>query len=215
MNNNELVQYANALQKISVYWGIATLVLLGIFLALWLSEPRRLINGITFTIFFISFLGELAILIFSTANLAFVFIMGMLFLLIVGLIAVIMIFMWALLLWNAIVVWKRESHTLSNMLTLFLAIFLIGLWFANLFMAGHANFLPEWFNTLITVLPLIGTYLLVCSYNFLANAFLYQFFPKRYKANYLIVLGAGLINGDTVSRLLGNRIDAAIKFGHP
>lgn len=212
--NSALVEYANALQKSSIYWGIATIILFGIFLALWLTEPRRLINGITFTFFFIAFLVELAILIFSTANLIFVVIMGTLFLIILGVISITIIFMWALLLWNALVVWKRESHTLSNMLTLFLAIFLIGLWFANSFMAGHSKFIPDWLNVLITILPLTGSYILVCSYNFLANAFLYQFFPRRYKANYLIVLGAGLINGDTVSRLLGNRIDAAIKFAN-
>ncbi|KRN98437.1 hypothetical protein IV57_GL001170 [Companilactobacillus kimchiensis] len=204
----------DVLQKVSAYWGVATIILFGIFLYLWLKEPRRLLNGITFTIFFLSFLTELAILIFSTGNLPFVVIMGMLFLLILGVISITLIFMWVLLLWNAIVVWKRESHTLSNMLTLFLAIGLIALWFANAFMAGHAKFLPDWFNTLISGLPAIGLYLVICSYNFLANVFLYQFFPRRYQANYLIVLGAGLINGDTVSRLLGNRIDAAIKFAN-
>lgn len=209
---NGLTPYMNVMQKISAYWGIATIVFLAIFLLFWLKEPRRLLNGITFTVFFVSFLGELAVLIFSTANLKFVFIMGMLFLAIMAVIVLTLVFMWALLLWNAIIVWKRESHTLSNMLTLFLAIFLIVLWIANTFLAGHAKFLPDWFNTLIAGVPFVGMYLLICSYNFLANVLLYQFVPRRYKANYLIVLGAGLINGDTVSKLLGNRIDAAMKF---
>lgn len=212
--DNELPRYMGVMQTVSVYWGLATLAFLAIFLFMWLREPRRLINGITFTIFFVSFLGELAIMIFSTGSLPFVLIMGTLFLLIVGAITVTLIFMWLLLLWNAIIVWKRESHTISNMLTLFLAIFLIALWFVNALMAGRSQFLSNWFNTLLAGLPLIGAYLVVCSYNFLANSFLYQFFPKRYKADYLIVLGAGLINGDTISRLLGNRIDAAIKFAN-
>lgn len=211
---NGITPYINDLQRISLYWGMATIILFGIFLFMWLREPRRLINGITFTIFFISFLSEIAILIFSTNNLPFIVIMGVLFLLIVGVISVTMLFMWALLLWNALIVWKRESHTLSNMLTLFLALFLIGLWIVNSFMAGRARFLPDWFNTLISSLPVIGFYLVICSYNFLVNVFLYQFLPRRYKADYLIVLGAGLINGDTVSTLLGNRIDAAIKFAN-
>lgn len=211
---NALTPYLNVLQKISAYGGLATIVLLGIFLLLWFKEPRRLINGITFTIFFIAFLTELAVLIFSTGNLPFIVIMGVIFLMILGLIGLIMIFMWALLLWNAIVVWKRESHTFSNMLTLFLAISLIVIWFINILMANRGQILPDWLNILISSLPVIGAYLIVCSYNFLANVFLYQFVPRRYKANYLIVLGAGLINGDTVSRLLGNRIDAAIKFAN-
>lgn len=211
---NSLNPYVNVLQKISVYWGLATLIMLGIFLFLWLREPRRLINGITFSIFFFSFLAELAVLIFSTGNLPFVVVMGTLFLLIIGVIFITMISMWLLLLWNAFIVWKRESHTLSNMLTLLLGIFLVVLWFANIFLSAHAKFLPDWLNVLISGLPIVGAYLILCSYNFLVNVLLYQFFPKRYKANYLIVLGAGLINGDTVSRLLGNRIDSAIKFAN-
>ncbi|MQS75683.1 YdcF family protein [Companilactobacillus halodurans] len=211
---NGLVPYINDLQKVSLYWGLATILMLVIFLIFWLKEPRRLINGITFTIFFVSFLAELAVLIFSTANLTFVVIMGTIFLLIVGIITIILLFTWALLLWNAFVVWKKETHTISNMLTLLLAIVLIALWIFNGFVAGHSQFLPNWFNTLISGLPAIGLYLIICSYNFLINVFLYQFLPKRYKADYLIVLGAGLIGGDKVSRLLGNRIDAAIKFAH-
>lgn len=211
---NSLEPYVNVLQKISVYWGLATLIMLGIFLFLWLREPRRLINGITFSIFFFSFLAELAVLIFSTGNLPFVVVMGTLFLLIIGLIFITMISMWLLLLWNAFIVWKRESHTLSNTLTLLLGIFLVVLWFANIFLSAHAKFLPDWLDVLISGLPIVGAYLILCSYNFLVNVLLYQFFPKQYKANYLIVLGAGLINGDTVSRLLGNRIDAAIKFAN-
>ncbi|WP_368790695.1 YdcF family protein [Companilactobacillus farciminis] len=209
---NGLASYMNELQGMSIYWGIITLILFGIFLGLWLYEPRRLVNGITFTIFFISFLAELALLIFSTANLIFVTTMGILFLVIVAIIVITLAMMWLLLLWNAFIVWKRESHTLPNMLTLLLAIFLIVLWFANTFMAGHSQFLPDWFNALLGGLPIVGTYLVICSYNFLVNVLLYQFLPRRYKANYLIVLGAGLINGDQVSTLLGNRIKAAIKF---
>jgi len=178
---NGITPYMNEFRLISAYWGLVTLLLFGIFLYLWLREPRKLIHGITFTIFFIAFLGELALLIFSTGNPYFIVIMGVLFILIVVLIAITMIFMWALLLWNALIVWKRESHTLSNMLTLFLAIFLIVLWLANAFLAGHSNFLPGWFNILITGLPMIGLYLLICSYNFLANSFLYQFVPRQYK----------------------------------
>jgi len=211
---NNISPYTEVLRPIAGYWGLATIILLVIFLSLWLKEPRRLLNGITFTIFFISFLAELAILIFSTGNTPFIFIMGMLFLLIMLVILLTLAFMWLLLLWNAVIVWKRESHSLSNMLTLVLAVFLIVLWFANSFAVGHAKFLPNWLNTLLAGLPAIGVYLIVCSYNFLANVFLYQFLPRRYKADYLIVLGAGLIDGDKVSRLLGSRIETAIKFAN-
>lgn len=51
-------------------------------------------------------------------------------------------------------------------------------------------------------------------YNFLLNLVLYQIVPRRYKQDYLIVLGAGLIDGKKVSRLLGSRIDRAIAFSN-
>lgn len=199
------------LQNFSLYWGIATSVLLVIFLTSWLIEPRRLINGILFTTFFLSFLLELAVLIFSTGNQVFIIVMGTIFIILMAVLALMFTFSWALLLWNAIVVWRRESHTISNMLTLFLALFLIGLWVWNL--VQPTRYLPEWLNILLSSLPILLVYLGLCSFNFLVNVLLYQFVPYRYRTDYLVVLGAGLIDGDQVSRLLGSRIERALAFG--
>ena len=48
----------------------------------------------------------------------------------------------------------------------------------------------------------------------LLNLLLYQIYPRRYKQDYLIVLGAGLLNGDQVSKLLAARINRAIQFSN-
>ena len=190
--------------------GAVTLVFLGIFLYSWLKEPRRLINGILFTLFFGTFLVWLAVLIFNTENQIFISVMAILFIIIFGTITVVLIMGWALLLWNAAIVWKRESHTLANMLTLFLALFLIAIWAFNLL--NTSRFLPDWLNVLLGVVPTIGTYLVFCSYNYFLNTLLYQFVPRNYRQDYLIVLGAGLIDGHKVSRLLGSRIDRALVY---
>lgn len=190
--------------------GAVMLVFLGIFLYSWLKEPRRLINGLLFSAFFGVFLVWLAVLIFNTGNSIFITVMGLLFLALVGVIILILLMGWALLLWNAIIVWKRESHTLANMLTLFLALGLMAVWAFNLL--NTSRFLPQWLNTLLGVIPTIGTYMVFCSYNYLVNALLYQFVPRNYRQDYLIVLGAGLIDGHKVSRLLGSRIDRAIVY---
>lgn len=216
VNNSELISHDSqlVLRQVSLYWGLATILLLALFLFFWLKEPRRLVNGILFTVFFVAFLAELAVMIFSTGNTIFIVVMGAIFILLVLALAAVFLFAWALLLWNAWVVWRRESHTLANMLTLLLGLFLIAIWLVNLFMASHSKFLPDWVNALLSGLPMIGAYFGLCSFNFLVNLILYQFVPKRYRANYLIVLGAGLINGDQVSRLLGARIDRAIRFAN-
>lgn len=190
--------------------GAIMLVFLGIFLYSWLKEPRRLINGILFSLFFGVFLVWLAVLIFNTGNESFIMFMGLLFLALWGLLLLILIMGWALLLWNAVIVWKRESHTLANMLTLFLALFLIAIWAFNLL--NTSRFLPDWLNVLLGSIPTIGTYLVFCSYNYLLNVLLYQFVPRNYRQDYLIVLGAGLIDGHKVSRLLGSRIDRALVY---
>ena len=46
------------------------------------------------------------------------------------------------------------------------------------------------------------------------NLILYQIYPHHYKQDYLIVLGAGLLNGDQVSKLLAARINRAIQFSN-
>jgi Uncharacterized conserved protein len=89
---------------------------------------------------------------------------------------------------------------------------LISIWLINFFAADRSQFLPPWLNIFLSGLPLIGVYLSFCAFNYLISAFIYQFVPKHYKENYLIVLGAGLINGDKVSKLLGSRIDSAISY---
>ena len=55
-------------------------------------------------------------------------------------------------------------------------------------------------------------YELLALYNFLTILVLYNLWRPRHNRDYLIVLGAGLINGDKVSPLLAARIQAAVTF---
>lgn len=189
---------------------ILMFVLLAVFLYSWLKEPRRLINGIFFTLFLGALVSWLAVLVLKLNNTIMTAAAVILFVAVMLAILLVMFLGWALLLWNAVLVWKRESHTLANMLTLFLALILMGIWVINL--VGPSRFLPQWLNSLLGVIPAIGLYMSVCSYNYLLNALLYQFVPRNYRQDYLIVLGAGLIEGHKVSRLLGSRIDRAITY---
>lgn len=188
------------------------LVFLGLFLLSWLIEPRRLINGLIFTAFGLSFLIWTAILIISQHNafltssfsfIALAILFGVFFL---------VTFSWIFFLWNAYFVWKYESHSLPNLLTLIIGLFLVGLWTLN--KIGVFQKLPGWLHSLVAGATLIAFYLLFVMYNFLLNLVLYQIVPRRYKQDYLIVLGAGLIEGKKVSRLLGARIDRAIAFSN-
>lgn len=192
------------------YFSILLTIALLVFLVSWLIEPRRLINGLLFTFFLLMFAGWLTILVLSThlKTLRIVYVgLVLLFFLIIFLISA---FSWLFCLWNAYFVWKYESHTLPNLLTLILGIGLIGVWIITLL--GPAKYLPRWLNVLLACAPTIAFYLVILMYNFLVNSILYQFVPRHYNQDYLIVLGAGLINGEKVTPLLAGRINRAIQF---
>ncbi|QNQ84392.1 YdcF family protein [Lactobacillus sp. PV037] len=191
-----------------------------IFIISWLIEPRRSINAVFFTAFVLSFALWCGKLLFSQKNTFLTWSFGLIVLGMFILIFILVIFSWAFFLWNAYFVWKYESHTLPNLLTLFSGIGLMLIWI--LIRLHVFKNVPDWVNILLSGIVVLAFYLLIIMYNFLINLTLYQFVPRHYKQDYLIVLGAGLVNGKKVSRLLGARIDRAIAFsytqydkGHP
>ncbi|MBD5429436.1 YdcF family protein [Lactobacillus sp.] len=187
-------------------------VCLIIFLFCWIVDPRNSINGLLFTAFFLSFVLWFGYLIFSQHNTVMNWSFGLIAIGIFIIIFFAVIFSWVFFLWNAYFVWKHESHTLPNLLTLIIGITLVFIWIA--FQLGVFRHFPQWFDTLLDGIVAITLYLCLVMYTFLVNLILYQFIPRRYREDYLIVLGAGLINGKKVSRLLGARIDRAIAFAY-
>lgn len=205
----ELFQIFQQNRQFSVFSAIMIFLFL-VFLISWLIEPRRLINGTLFTFFVISLAIWISLLIFSTNLKTLKQVFTLIVLALVMLAAIIAIFSWVFFLWNAYFVWKYESHTLPNLLTLFLGIALIIAWVIAILSPG--KYLPDWLSTLLTAAPAIALYLVWIMYDFLVNLFLYQFIPRHYNQDYLIVLGAGLVNGETVTPLLATRINRAIQF---
>lgn len=194
------------------YYSIILTIFLLVFLISWLVEPRKLINGVFFTVFLIIFAGWITILVFSTHLKTLQIVYGLVVIAFILLIALTIAFSWLFFLWNAYFVWKYESHTLPNLLTLILGIGLILIWVITLL--GPAKYMPDWLNALLVTAPTVGFYLLLTMYNFLVNLLLYQFVPRSYHQDYLIVLGAGLINGEKVTPLLAGRINRAIQFAN-
>ena len=206
---NELFNYFQQNRSLTVT-SIILVIAAIVFLFSWLKEPRRLINGVFFTIFLLVFAGWLTVLVFSTQIKMLRMIYGGMVLLFFLSVFLLVSFAWLFCLWNAYFVWKYESHTLPNLLTLILGIILILIWVVSLL--GPAKYLPRWLNVLLTGAPIIAFYLACIMYNYLLNSLLYQFYPRHYHQDYLIVLGAGLINGKRVTPLLASRINRAIQF---
>ena len=105
--------------------------------------------------------------------------------------------------------WRHESHTLANMLTLYLGLAILILPFLGNLLSSHV---PQPVSYFLTVVPnLVIFYLGFWFYNYLTMLTIYQFNWPRLRQDYIIVLGAGLLDGDRVSPLLGQRIWTNVK----
>ncbi|RMC23428.1 MULTISPECIES: YdcF family protein [unclassified Lactobacillus] len=180
-----------------------------LFLTFWLIEPRRLINGIFFTFFLFLAIVWLSALILITNSHFLILTYKILIGLVISLFVLLLAFSWIFFLWNAYIVWHHESHTIGNLLTLFLGFAILISW---ILIIGPFRQLPSWIKFLSLAPAGIIIYLVLVAYNFLINLLLYQFVPRQYNQDYLIVLGSGLSNGKKVTPLLATRINCAIQY---
>lgn len=199
------------LQNYTFYF-LLPLSFFAVFFISYHLEKRRLLNGFLFNLFLISAGTYLFILAVQTQSIVLIILLsimglGLIFLLAFGVYAINLF-----LYWNALIVWKKENHSLANRLTLLLALAL------TLFLIVSHVFTkwsyPLWLFGLLNTFLLLLAYFSIIFYNFLTISILYQWRHPAYNQEYLIVLGAGLINGRTVSPLLASRIDKAIQFYH-
>lgn len=116
-----------------------------------------------------------------------------------------------LFIFNGLIVWRRESHSLGNVLTLIIGILLIVVP-ATFRLLNHLwpNSKPIAFLQDVSIMSVL--YLLFWVLTFLTSFIITKVFRPKYDQEYAIVLGSGLIGGDKVSPLLGSRIQAAIDF---
>ncbi|WP_368252064.1 YdcF family protein [Enterococcus sp. 2201sp1_2201st1_B8_2201SCRN_220225] len=188
------------------------LIPLGFFalcLGMYFSGKARLINGFLFNCFVLIFGAYLVYNAYLTQDIIVIGLLGLALLLFIltgifGL-ATLVIFLYL----NAAVVLKKERRSLPNLLTLLLAIFLTFVLIYDYFIAQN---LPIWLTSLLSGVPLILVYFIITFLNFLTVSILYQFNHPRYQQDYIITLGAGLIEGKRVTPLLARRIDTAISF---
>ncbi|MFC6346698.1 YdcF family protein [Vagococcus carniphilus] len=114
------------------------------------------------------------------------------------------------LFWNERVLLKREGFSLSNLLPLLVALGLIAFQVMVVVLAyyGHNPYVIA-FSMFISM---CFSYVISVFFFYLITSFLYNVFPTFGKVDYIIVLGAGLIDGERVTPLLASRIDVAVKL---
>ncbi|MDT2827277.1 YdcF family protein [Enterococcus viikkiensis] len=180
-----------------------------LFYYFYFKDKCRLRNGWLFNLFLLSFMGYLVILTFSSRSLISAGILGVLILLFLfsflfGIYAAIIF-----LIGNSFIVLRHESRRLPNLLTLILALAIIALVIIQTY---EAQLLPEWMLPLLSIPTLISGYFFIVFWNFLSISMIYQFNQPKEDQDFIIILGAGLIDGRKVTPLLAQRINRGIQF---
>ncbi|RLK58855.1 YdcF family protein [Actinokineospora cianjurensis] len=109
---------------------------------------------------------------------------------------------------NGVVMWRREGHTLGNLLSLLAGVAMLGLAGAAAAVVGFGG--PRWLVAAVASVVLVAAYLAFLFVALLAYSVLYSRIGRSKRADAIIVLGAGL-NGSTVPPLLANRLDRAVE----
>ena len=137
-------------------------------------------------------------------------------LLTVGVLTGIAIFMVPVfLIHNGVVMYKKEGRSLSNQLSLLFG-FVIGvgeIGTTYLALTGWETEFAIQHKTLTIIIALISLSVIYVSVSFLLFLFYSLFLmiiPRKKDFDYVIIHGAGLLEGNKVSRLLADRIDKAI-----
>lgn len=187
------------------------LLCLILFLISYLRDPRKLINGLLFNSFLITFLFFCVFFyIYIDGPYQYiVLVFPFVFLIVLVPFGVLTII--AGLFYNAKVLMEREGKRFRNSLTLIMAIGILTLIIINI--VNPTRFFPEYLQPLFGGARLVVTYVFLHMLNFLTAYGLNQWNRPKHNQDFIIVLGSGLIN-DRVPPLLANRINKAIDFYH-
>lgn len=189
---------------------LITLFFLFAFFLLNKYNPTSLFTGLAFFAWIGMILGTIFIIISLYSERAALLII-LPFAIIFIFIAMFWIFILIIaVLINTRIILKRERKSIANLLPL---IALIGIILVEIVLF-ILNFFPDKYNIikiLTTFINGVMTYFIILFLMYAFTAIMYKFLPTFKKIDYILILGAGLIN-DKVTPLLAGRIDAGIRF---
>lgn len=131
-----------------------------------------------------------------------------------GLAAVVVLLVPGLLIWNGIVMLRREGRSLANLLSLLLGLF-VGAGEIALAVYLFLSMSAAADHPVSLLLLFVGAtvfYFSVLILTFVIYMLFIQLVPHLFRFDYIIIHGCGLIDGEKVSKLLSNRVDKAIKL---
>lgn len=123
------------------------------------------------------------------------------------------------LIYNGIVLLKKEGFSKANLLSLLMGIVVVGFFgliFLYIFLSGKIPYGKQYLWLSVPFLTIFFTYFIfgVAFVGYLLYSIMYSIFPRRTDYDFIIIHGAGLINGETVTPLLEKRILKAVEAFH-
>ena len=188
-------------------YGITTIVLIALLFSMW-KDNRSLWNPALLVI-------EVLFLYLSIANVFFSFGYENSHLVVIAgflLIPIIIIFSGIFLIINGFILLKKEGFSKANLLSpimgIVILLFFVFMWIRAGFVTTDYN---HWIN--IPVVFIIYTYIIFgfAFVGFMMYSCVYLWLPKKQHYDFIIIHGAGLLDGERVTPLLKRRIDKAVQ----
>ena len=188
-------------------YGITTIVLIALLFSMW-KDNRSLWNPALLVI-------EVLFLYLSIANVFFSFGYENAYLVVIAgflLIPIIIIFSGIFLIINGFILLKKEGFSKANLLSpimgIVILLFFVFMWIRAGFVTTDYN---HWIN--IPVVFIIYTYIIFgfAFVGFMMYSCVYLWLPKKQHYDFIIIHGAGLLDGERVTPLLKKRIDKAVQ----
>ena len=191
-------------------YGITIIVLIALLFSMW-KDNRSLWNPALLVI-------EVLFLYLSIANVFFSFGYENAHLVVIAgflLIPIIIIFSGIFLIINGFILLKKEGFSKANLLSpimgIVILLFFVFMWIRAGFVTTDYN---HWIN--IPVVFIIYTYIIFgfAFVGFMMYSCVYLWLPKKQHYDFIIIHGAGLLDGERVTPLLKRRIDKAVQAFH-
>lgn len=194
-------------------YGITTILLIALLFSMW-KDNRSLWNPalLVIEVLFLYLSIANAFFSFGYENAHLVMIAGFL------LIPIIIVFSGIFLIFNGFILLKKEGFSKANLLSPIMGIvilfFFVLMWIRAGLVTNEFFFTNHWIN--ILVMFIIYTYIIFgfAFVGFMMYSFVYLWLPKKQHYDFIIIHGAGLLNGEKVTPLLKRRIDKAVQAFH-
>ena len=194
-------------------YGITTIVLIALLFSMW-KDNRSLWNPalLVIEVLFLYLSIANAFFSFGYENAHLVMIVGIL------LIPVLILLSGLFLIVNGFILLKKEGFSKANLLSPIMGIvilfFFVLMWIRAGLVTNEFFFTNHWIN--ILVMFIIYTYIIFgfAFVGFMMYSCVYLWLPKKQQYDFIIIHGAGLLNGEKVTPLLKRRIDKAVQAFH-